>query len=242
MITSNHDQIETFSGVLDSSVPANLLRKRLHMQRFSYSTADYPFKEIIESWYGVELKDLHRFLGCFDVFDQSRDQSTLAHKVFYANYRQRLKDLYENFVRDFIAPIVGVEFYYQVVPSFRIGLPGNKFVGEYHCDSKYNHQGYEINFNLGLSNYLGEASLRAEATPGGQDFTLLECPYGEIFSFDHIDCMHGSDPNQTDQTMASFDFRLALRELYFDSNAGSVNMNSKFCPGGYFSSEIVMPG
>lgn len=211
------------------------------MQRFSYSIKDYPFKEVIESWYGVELEELHQFLGSFDVFDRSRDQATLAHKVFYANFSQHLKPLYESFVRDFVAPIIGAPFYFQVIPTFRIGLPGNKFVGEYHCDSKYHHQSYEINFNLGLSNYFGEAALRTEKKPGSRDFILLECPYGEIFSFDHIDCLHGSDPNKTNQTMASFDFRLALYDLYFDSNAGSVNMNRRFCPGEYFSSELVAP-
>ena len=53
------------------------------------------------------------------------------------------------------------DFYYQVIPTFRIGLPGNKFVGEYHKDSKYNHQSYELNFNLGISGYLGDAALKS---------------------------------------------------------------------------------
>ena len=48
--------------------------------------------------------------------------------------------------------------------------------------------------------------------------------HGKIFSFDHIDCLHGSDPNETDKTMVSFDFRLALKEIYYDTDASSVNL------------------
>ena len=68
---------------------------------------------------------------------------------------------------------------------------------------------------------------------------LLECPYGTIFSFDHIDCLHGSNPNPMNSTMVSFDFRLAVKDLYYDSDAGSVNMGSKFQPGSYFSSSAL---
>ena len=45
----------------------------------------------------------------------------------------------------------------------------------------------------------------------------------ENILFDHIDCLHGSDPNETDKTMVSFDFRLALKDIYYDTD-GSVNL------------------
>ena len=74
----------------------------------------------------------------------------MAHKVFYANYETRFKPLYNRFIREVIKNIVNEEFYYQVIPTFRVGLPGNKFVGEFHKDTQYSHQDYEINFNVGL--------------------------------------------------------------------------------------------
>ena len=46
----------------------------------------------------------------------------------------------------------------------------------------------------------------------------------ENILFDHIDCLHGSDPNETDKTMVSFDFRLALKDIYYDTDASSVNL------------------
>ena len=217
----------------------NVLRAKLHTMQFTYDTNEYPFKEEIESFYGVDLERLHHSLGRFDIFDRSKDQSTLAHKVFYANFNTRIKPLYDLFMREVISPIIGEKLYYQAIPTFRLGLPGNKFVGEFHKDSDYNHQMYEINFNLGLSNYLGEAALKTEVKPGIQEYVTLECPYGKIFSFDHIDCMHGSELNNSDLTMASIDFRIALEKLYFETDTASINMHSRFKPGEYFSHNLI---
>ena len=217
----------------------NYIRKRLHAQRFSYDTAEFPFKDTVESILGVKLEELHKYLGQFDVFNRANDQSTIAHKVFYANFETRVKPLYDLFITDFIANIIEADFCYQVIPTFRIGLPGNKFVGEFHTDTKYNHQAYEVNFNLGLANYVGNAALRAQKEPDSADFLLLECPYGQIFSFDHIECLHGSEPNTRELTRVSFDFRLAIKNLYIETPAKSVNVGTLFKPGSYFSAQPV---
>ena len=59
------------------------------------------------------------------------------------------------------------------------------------------------------------------------------------FFFDHIGCLHGSDPNESEKTMVSMDFRLALKELYFETDACSVNLSSVFKPGSYFSEKAI---
>ncbi len=219
---------------------ATELRSALHTKRFSYSTINYPFKTILESLYGCDLERLHESLGNFEKFERNNDQSTLVHKVFYSNFSKVIQPIYERFIENFISKIVSPhQFYYQLIPTFRVGLPGNVFVGEFHKDTAYNHKGYELNFNLGLSNYCGQAALKAETKPNSNEFITLECPYGEIFSFDHIDCLHGSNLNQSNETMVSFDFRLALHELYFESNASSVNLKTSFKPGSYFSSNLI---
>lgn len=217
----------------------NTLRTELHTKTFEYKPSDYPFKEALEKIFGVELKDIHRYLGQFDRFERKNDQLTLAHKVFYSSYREKIMPIYVSFIKHFIADIVRSKFYYQLIPTFRIGLPGNTFVGEYHKDSKYHHQAYEINFNLGLANYMGKAALRVQEKPDVDNYILLECPYGKVFSFDHIDCVHGSDPNESNDSMVSFDFRLALKDLYFETNARSINLRTKFTPGSYFSNEVI---
>lgn len=219
----------------------NLVRKNLHCKTFEYSTVKYPFKEILESIFGCKVDQIHKYLGGFEAFQRANDQSTLAHKVFYSNYHDKIKPTYQNLIHNVIAPIVNEPFYYQVVPTFRIGLPGNKFVGEYHKDSKYNHKPYEVNFNLGISGYYGEAALKVESNDESSNLISLECPYGSIFSFDHIDCMHGSDVNPQDITMVSFDFRLALVSMYEHCDSKSVNMGIEFNRGSYFSSYAVSP-
>lgn len=219
---------------------ASKLRADLHTKRFSYSTIDFPFRENLENLYGCELNTIHLSLGNFEKFERNNDQSTILHKVFYSNYPKIIKPIYEDFINNFIAEIISPhKFYYQMIPTFRVGLPGNVFVGEYHKDTSYNHKGYEINFNLGLSNYKGQAALKTEIAPKSNEFITLECPYGEIFSFDHIDCLHGSDLNKSNETMVSFDFRLALDELYFESEASSINLKTSFKPGSYFSSHLI---
>ena len=219
---------------------ASEVRKQLHLKSFKYSTEQFPFLDKIKDLFGCDPSQLHHFLGSYDVFKRSNDQSTLAHKTFYANFLRDFKSIYVDFVHEVVRPIIHpFRFYYQVIPTFRVGLPGNKFVGEYHKDSMYHHQSYEINFNLGISGYEGDAALKSERKPDSNDFVLVECPYGTIFSFDHIDCLHGSDINTSNKTMLSFDFRCALADLYFESNAQSVNKGVSFAPGKYFSPEAI---
>lgn len=215
------------------------VRKALHRRKYNYDIKKYPFKEILENIFGVDLENIHNWLGDFSVFNKDTDQNTIIHKVFYANFDEKISSLYKHFIENEIANFIPSDFYYQLVPTFRVGLPGNKFVGEYHKDSNYNHQDYELNINLGLSNYFGDASLKAETEPNSNIFTSLECPYGQIFSFDHINCLHGCETNSTNKTMISFDFRLALSNFYFESSAKSVTIGRGFKTGSYFSKEIV---
>ncbi len=218
---------------------ADKIRSRLHGKLFKYDIKKYKFKEIIESLLGCPCSLLHTHLGTYEEFIQKTDQSTLAHKVFYSNYKRLLFPTYYNLQKEFIKEIVKEPFYYQVVPTFRIGLPGNKFVGEYHKDSDYSHQPYEVNFNLGISGYEGKAALRSETFPDSKTYTTLECPYGNVLSFDHIGCMHGSDINPYNTTLVSFDFRIALLSNYYDTKEQSIHRNKNLKTGDYFSEEII---
>ena len=103
--------------------------------------------------YGVEPHDLHNWL---EVLKSLREKmiSKQLFRVFYSNYKERIEPIYKKFMRNVLSKIIDFPFAYQKIPTFRIGLPGNRFAGEYHSDSKYNHPDFELNFNLGLSNYL----------------------------------------------------------------------------------------
>ena len=215
------------------------VRRELHTKKYSFNIDKYPFKDILESLFGVELENIHEWLGVYSEFSKDSDQNTIIHKVFYANFEEKLSTLYSDFIKNEIVNFVPNDFYYQLIPTFRVGLPGNKFVGEYHKDSNYNHQDYELNINLGLSNYFGDASLKTELEPNSNNYISLECPYGQVFSFDHINCHHGCEINTTNKTMISFDFRLALGNFYFDSSAKSISIGRSFKTGSYFSKELI---
>jgi hypothetical protein len=219
-------------------------RQALHLKKFNYPTEIYSFRNDLERLFGItELSRLHEYLGSFDMFDQSNEQSTIAHKIFYAHFKKpesSFQAIYIKFIETFIAQIVPYKFYYQTVPTFRVGLPGNKFVGNFHKDTFYNHKSYELNFNLSICNYHGDAGLFTEDAPNSGRYIGMEIDYGEVMCFDHIDCMHGSRINTTGKTMLSIDFRLALAEEYFDDpDAFSINTHSAFKIGDYFNEKLI---
>ena len=220
-------------------VTASETRQSVHGMTFSYELRKYPFGEALEKLFGLELQDLHLWLGDFEKFDRKNDQQTIVHRVFYSNYSNIIEPIYKDFITNFLSQIIDFPFSYQVIPTFRLGLPGNRFVGEYHTDAKYNHPDFELIFNMGLSNNLKPCCLMSEKVSNTNEFYPLECENGEIFSFNHIDCLHGSEINTTDQTMVSMDFRVAMIPFYREIDAKSVNMNSSFKIGDYFSKEII---
>ena len=230
--------------IIRKNLQLSKLREDLHLKKFKYDIKKYPFYEYLSTLFGVtDLENIHEYLGHFDPFSREQDQYTILHKVFYSNFRlpnSPLQKMYEVLIKDFIAPIVSEKFYYQKIPTFRIGLPQNKFVGEFHHDTDYNHQPYELNFNLAIANYKGSAALFTEDKAGSKNLIHAEIDYGEVMGFDHIRCLHGSEKNQTGKTMISMDFRLALADMYYeDPKAESVNLHSKFIIGDYFSSKII---
>ena len=225
--------------LIKEMVTASETRQSVHGMTFQYELSKYPFRDELEKLFGLELQDLHLWLGDFEKFDRKNDQQTIVHRVFYSNYSNIIEPIYKDFITNFLSQIIDFPFSYQVIPTFRLGLPGNRFVGEYHTDAKYNHPDFELNFNMGLSNNLKPCCLMSEKVSNTNEFYPLECENGEIFSFNHIDCLHGSEINTTDQTMVSMDFRVAMIPFYREIDAKSVNMNSSFKIGDYFSKEII---
>ena len=214
-------------------------RISFHGSKFSYDTNSYPFKDKLEELFGTELSELHNWLGEYKKFERKNDQQTILHRIFYSNYKKTIQPLYENFIRNFLSKKIDFPFAYQKIPTFRLGLPNNKFVGEFHKDSKYNHPDFEFNFNLGLTNFLEPCCLMSEKRPNTNEFFPYECNYGEILSINHIDCVHGCNLNSTNETLVSIDFRLAMIPFYKELDLKSINTKSAFLIGDYFSNEII---
>ena len=222
---------------IDLHETATATRQSCHGLKFCYDPSKYCFKEALEELFGIPLTDLHLWLGQFETFERKNDQLTFAHRVYYSNFDRMIKPIYKKFIDQFLRSIIAFPFAYQKIPTFRIGLPGNRFVGEYHTDTKYNHPDFELNFNLGLSNYKKPCCLMSEEIPKSKNFLPIECDYGQIFSFNHIDCVHGSEINTTNETMVSIDFRLAMMPFYTTTSnpPSSVNMGTSFVINDYFS-------
>jgi hypothetical protein len=136
--------------------------------------------------------------------------------------------VYEAFLREIVAPHLGVPFLFQRKPGVRIHLPGTRTV-QYHTDEWYGHGKDVLNCWMPLtdafaSNSLYVASLddslrevgrleAEKATMAAINDRLakvvrpLNLPYGEVYVFS-AQCVHGTEQNRTGLTRVSLDFRL----------------------------------
>ena len=127
------------------------------MKLFQYSKTIYPFEKIVSSWLDIEnLSKLHS-IRQYDHFVRENDQSTQWHKKFYEMIREdkEFDDVYSEFLNCVIKPRFGESIVYQKIPTFRVQLPGNVAVGEFHKDKHYRNAKWsekvkELNYFLPL--------------------------------------------------------------------------------------------
>ena len=81
-------------------------RQQVHGMTFSYELEKYPFREELEKLFGIELQDLHLWLGNFEKFDRKNDQQTIVHRVFYSNYSKIIEPIFKNFITNFVSQII----------------------------------------------------------------------------------------------------------------------------------------
>lgn len=167
------------------------------------------------------------------------DQMSTWHRTFYDNI-DMLTDLYRSFVYIVIAPLMGESFFYQKVPTFRVHLPGNVAVGNFHTDATYHHP-------------LGETTFWTPMTPArdtssvwiADDDDVLRAPSvmpGDIVEFSAVTRRHGNQLNTSGHSRVSFDFRcLPVRLLPDVEGPPSEHAKLRFIPGEYYASESVTP-
>ena len=215
-----------------------------HLSKFKYDTSKYRWRESFISLYGVpDLSELHKYLPDFDHFTTPNDSWHLLYKIYYSNFKRVFEELYIAFLPELLN-IVGEPFYFQKIPCARFGLPGRKWLKEFHVDSDYNHPKDEINFNLAITQSTASAALQIESKPENADYIPLEQVYGEFTCIDHIGCRHGSIINNTNKTFISIDFRILPKSsAVLDQQSAtkkSILAQLKFRPGDYFSSYAIM--
>ena len=74
-------------------------RLSAHGKTFVYDINEYPFRDALEKLFGIQLNELHNWLGDFDKFERKNDQQTIVHRVFYSNFKDNVELIYKNFVR-----------------------------------------------------------------------------------------------------------------------------------------------
>lgn len=215
---------------------ARLRRRELHLQRLPKTPEAVAFSGAVAEAIGLPLAALHQHVGPYPLFQPGADNSTDTHQRFYAQHT-RQQTLYDALCRRVIATI-GEPCYVQRIPTYRFGLPDNRWVGNFHRDSDFGHSAFELNAICALTPMPGSAALHVEQTAGAHDFESMELAAGEVILFDHIDRLHGCPLNREGVSVASIDFRFVpvrFAEAAFRSDATSINTGTAFLPGHYFS-------
>lgn len=198
-----------------------------------YDVSKYPFSEEVSRILGAELTRLHE-ANTYERLAVGTDQKTEWHRRFYAAYEADIKPLFYRFVREQVRPLYGEPVVFQRVPTFRVHLPGNVGVGEFHEDGKYNHPDGELNFLLPLTDALETATVWIESEVGRRDYRPANMRLGELFAFDGRNLRHGNLPNETGQTRVSFDFRVVPQSRYQPAEAATINTGMRFALGEYY--------
>jgi hypothetical protein len=202
---------------------------------FSYDSGQHDFRSLICGIFGTSrLESLHD--SSIGILKRGNDQSTEFHRKFYENFTGDgdIHSAYLKFIDDVIAPIFGEPFCYQAVPTFRIHLPGNVAVGEFHKDGDYNHSPGEVNFWVPFTKASGTNSVFIETALGSGEFKPADVSYGEVLTFDAVRWLHGNRLNDSGQTRVSFDFRCVAMSLYRPTGLKTVNVGKTLEIGDYF--------
>lgn len=211
------------------------------MDKILYDIEKYPFKSIVSNW--LDTRDLHKLheIKQYEHFDRKHDQSTQWHRMFYKMIRmdKTFDKIYMNFLREHIKPKFGEEIVYQKIPTFRVHLPNNVSVGEFHKDMDYRNKEWaekvkEINYYVPLTKAYGTNTIWTESKEDKGDFKSIDSDYGECVEWEASKLTHGSKDNLTSITRASFDFRIIPKSRYIESNHLTINTKIPFGVGGYY--------
>ena len=145
------------------------------VDRINYDIEMYPFRDVVESWFEVEsilpmagLSKLH-MQRQYEHFERENDQSTIWHKCFYKKIRESsvFDSYYKAFLESKVKPRFNEEIVYQKIPTFRVHLPGNVSVGEFHKDKNYRDEVWadkvnELNYYVPLTKAYGTNTVWVE--------------------------------------------------------------------------------
>ena len=212
------------------------------MKVFEYNTKEYPFRDIVSDWLEVEdLTKLHEFKE-YRLFKRETDQSSMWHKMFYNQIRidNRFDDIYMRFLKEYVKPLYdGDVIVYQKIPTFRVHLPDNISVGEFHKDKSYRDTEWaekvqEVNYFLPFTKAYGTNTIWTETQEDLGDFQEIRADYGECVEWSATNLTHGNKVNRTSKTRVSIDFRVIPKSRYLGSDYLTINASIPFKVGEYY--------
>ncbi len=187
-----------------------------------------------------ELDRLHELLDkeYTEQFKVGADSCTNLHDTFYTKYKNgwvEMENLYDELIRDVIAPTQNEDFLYQKFPTIRFHVCNHVAVGDFHTDSEFNHPIGELNYVLPLTNSKDTASIWVECTKGREDYVDMDMQVGELIQFNGNQLRHGNKINLTGKTRVSMDFRILPASFYHpEQNSSSLTRKTKFVEGEYY--------
>ena len=207
------------------------------MKLLAYDSDLYPFAPAIQECLEVSsLNFLHEDARAnWDLFERTSDQQTPFHKLYYNSFAARIKPLWDKFVREVIAPQFEGDILYQTIPTFRVQIPNNVAVGEFHNDSKYGHQDGALNIFIPFVTVNEFNTIHVESAKGKEDFKPMLCQYGELVIWDGVNLTHGNLLNTSNESRVSMDARVVPVKDFVESDRHSINMNTPLVEGGYYT-------
>ncbi len=214
------------------------------MKKNEYDIEKYPFIKVVTEFFGVEdlseLHTLHNELCEASPLTQENEAETPFHKKFYTKLNSgwpEIKKVYEDFIHNEISKLFDESFLYQVFPSFRIQVPNQTAVSNWHYDSDEDHKHpmWEINFQIPLTKMFDTNCMWLESVPGLGDFSPAELETGQYLIFNGNMCRHGNKTNTTGVTRVSLDFRVLPMSRHDKNTEKQSYYGKKFAEGGYYS-------
>ena len=139
------------------------------------------------------------------------------------------------FLKDVILPHFNEDLLYQKIPTFRIQIPNNISVAEFHNDKSYSHSPHEVNIFLPITEAKETYTIWSESQENLGDYSPMNAEYGEYYIWDGANLKHGNKINESDISRFSVDFRVLPYSKYDENNMQeTITTKIKLKLGSYF--------
>ena len=207
-------------------------------EKYSYNLDEYNFRHEIEKMFGTDqLERIHEIEDCdFGILNMETDQTTYLHKKFYEKVGEtNFLDDYKKFIKDVILPHFNEDLLYQKIPTFRIQVPDNISVAEFHNDKSYSHSPDEVNIFLPITEAKETYTIWSESQENLGDYSPMNAKYGEYYIWDGANLKHGNKINESNISRFSVDFRVLPFSKYDENNMQeTITTKIKLKLGSYF--------